>query len=36
MGAGLSWFWEVLGALHPRTPEWLEDLENGLQDLKET
>ena len=36
MGAGFYWFWEVLGALHPRTPEWLENLENGLRDLKET
>lgn len=33
MGAGLCWFWEVLGVLHPRTPEWLADLEAGLRKL---
>ena len=33
MGAGLCWFWEVLGAFHPKTPQWLDDLESGLKSL---
>ena len=33
IGAGLCWFWEVLGAFHPKTPQWLDDLESGLKSL---
>ena len=36
MGAGLCWFWEVLGAFHPKTPQWLDDLEGALRGLLET
>ena len=35
-GAGLCWFWEVLGVFHPRTPQWLDDLEGGLRSLVES
>ena len=35
-GAGLFWFWEVLGVFHPRTPQWLDDLEGGLRSLVES
>lgn len=33
MGTGLCWFWEVLGVFHPKTPQWLDDLESGLKSL---
>ena len=36
MGAGLCWFWEVLGVFHPRTPQWLDDLEGALRGLVES
>ena len=36
MGAGLCWFWEVLGAFHPKTPQWLDDLEGALRGLLES
>lgn len=31
----VCWFWEALGLLHPRTPDWLEELEVALKGLKE-
>jgi aminoglycoside phosphotransferase (APT) family kinase protein len=32
---GICWFWEALGLLHPRTLDWLDELEMGLKGLEE-
>jgi len=31
----ICWFWEALGLLHPRTPDWLDELEVALKELEE-
>ena len=30
----ICWFWEALGLLHPRTPDWLDELEVALKGLE--
>jgi len=32
----ICWFWEALGLLHPRTPDWLDELEVALKGLEES